>query len=305
MLPPNNPEDGVLPVWQGETEPLDDASPLRQGDVFRWESQQAPWELHGIVVTADCDIVRRKHGGILSYVPVFGLTDYWRLFTLPNRIETQLLEKTQHLLRTVVAKLQSTHRADSEPMSKEAFEDLVRDRGITEILDTLNVPASQREYPNRMLLAYRAAIAPRSEGASLEELAGVLAELREVGKAKPARTEASTVFDELAGAVRQLPGDAFFIGQIVPAAKQAYVAYLRTVRELPAAALAIQPVDLKRGAKARRVARLRSPFIYRLTQQLGAVFADIGLPSEYESERAARALGARAGLGTNDQDKGR
>jgi hypothetical protein len=302
MHPANGLQD-IPPAWGGETEPLDDASPLRQGDVFRWESQQPPWELHGILVTADCDIARRKHGGILSYVPVLALADYWRLFTLPARIETQVLEKTHALLRNVITKLQSVNRSDSEPMSSEALDDLVRDRAITEILDTLNVPAAQREYPSRLTIAYRAAIAPRSEIASLQDLAGVLAELREVAKPKPGRADSSNVLDELAGAVRQLPGDAFFIGQIVPAAEEAYVAYLRAVRELPVSALALKPIELRRGAKARRVARLKSPFIYRLTQQLGAVFADVGLPTEYESDRTVRALAARAALGTTEQDK--
>ena len=31
---------------------------------------------------------------------------------------------------------------------------------------------------------------------------------------------------------------------------------------------------------------MRSPYIYRLTQQLAAVFTAIGLPLEYESNRA-------------------
>ena len=62
---------------------------------------------------------------------------------------------------------------------------------------------------------------------------------------------------------------------------------LRLIRELPASAIAIDPVRERndREVEAVRISRLGTPFRYRLTQQLAAVFSDIGLPSEFEMSR--------------------
>jgi hypothetical protein len=76
-----------------------------------------------------------------------------------------------------------------------------------------------------------------------------------------------------------------------------WIAYLRLVREIQHDQVAVRQPDLRRKATtAKRVARLRSPYIYRLTQQLIDVFAAIGLPSEYEESRSSLvdALSVRA-----------
>jgi hypothetical protein len=65
-----------------------------------------------------------------------------------------------------------------------------------------------------------------------------------------------------------------------------YVAYLRLVREVREPEIALLATDLEKPeVSAKRISRLTSPYVYRLTQQLGDVFASIGLPEDYERNR--------------------
>ena len=86
--------------------------------------------------------------------------------------------------------------------------------------------------------------------------------------------------------LRSLPGDLFFLNEVGPDRSGGFIVYLRRVAELSPEAIAIRP--LERNARlATRISRLRPPFRYRLTQQLAAMFADIGLPREYEHRTVA------------------
>ncbi|BAK36319.1 hypothetical protein MLP_33050 [Microlunatus phosphovorus NM-1] len=58
---------------------------------------------------------------------------------------------------------------------------------------------------------------------------------------------------------------------------------IRNLREIAEDEIAIKATQQARPSK--RIARLSSPYRYRLTQQLGDVFAAIGLPEEYERRR--------------------
>src|SRR5256885_8963072 len=61
-----------------ECTPNTDAAPLHQGDIFHWLASVDPWSKFGLIITADCDIRKNKHRGILSYVPILTLRDYLR-----------------------------------------------------------------------------------------------------------------------------------------------------------------------------------------------------------------------------------
>jgi len=64
-----------------------------------------------------------------------------------------------------------------------------------------------------------------------------------------------------------------------------YVAYLRLLRELKDNQVALKPSSRSFEITHERIAHLKPPYLYRLTQQLGAVFSSIGLPTEYEASR--------------------
>jgi hypothetical protein len=55
-----------------------DGLPLLQGDLFKWLDSKftRPWSTYGVVVTADCDLLRSKTRGVISYVPALIIEDY-------------------------------------------------------------------------------------------------------------------------------------------------------------------------------------------------------------------------------------
>ena len=278
-----------------ETDAGGDPDHVRQGDIIQWESAVSPWRVMAVIVTADCDIVESKHAGTLSYVPVLGLHDYWRLVTLPRMIDNYLAKTFRRGLVERVKSLRRTFRPEfPDDPSEDAIFDILRlEPG--DMMKTLGIPESEQEAPLRHVNAYKAALT-LTDDMTVDQLATIMAELRVASDPKKPPSAAG-VLDDLPESVTKLPGDAFFIGRIAGVAESAFVAYLRLVRELSSAAVAILPRELRRsGVQARRIAHLRSPFVYRLTQQLAQVFSDIGLPRDYETQRKVLAGNVRHGL---------
>ncbi|MEQ1504272.1 MAG: hypothetical protein ABMB14_18665 [Myxococcota bacterium] len=268
---------------EAETQPITDADALRQGDIFEWMTthQDPPWRRWGLVVTADCDIVQRKHGNVLSYVPLIRTSDYTRLFMLPPLLEKALSVRHQQMMSAVHA-LQARYRPEfPDPLSAEAIETLLYGDGPDIVLDTLEVPpGEQRDRAYQALADVADAVHAQRDG-NMNAVFNAIVRLR---GGTPQNKDAlrTQIEDKFA----RLPGDAFFIGRIQGADDSGFVAYLRLVRELSIPAIALKTPDLQRdGVSARRLSRLAAPFLYRLTQQLGDVFSSIGLPQAYENAR--------------------
>jgi hypothetical protein len=282
----------ILPETEGTS---DDVGRVRQGDILRWDQPDAPWRVLGVVVTADCDISHEKHDGRLSYVPVLALQEYWRLFTLPRKIRGYLNKKHRRVLFERIRALKRAHRPDITPE--------ISDEGVTELLrlepaqalDALGVPEDERDIPTRLIESYRAATS-LNEQMGLRDLAEVLARMR-VGQNPNTAPNVESELDDLPVTLGDLPGDAFFIGRIESVTAPGFVAYLRFVRELETERIAVSQREVRPGVTVvRRIARLRSPYLYRMTQQLAQVFSDIGLPSAYEVQRSTLAAEARTSI---------
>jgi predicted DNA-binding ArsR family transcriptional regulator len=109
----------------------------------------------------------------------------------------------------------------------------------------------------------------------------------DLGDSKTLEKSASTVASDLASTLKKLPGDALFLNEVSPEHVQGYVVYLRRVIEVNENAIVRTQARLPSDARYLRASRLRSPYVYALSQQFGAVFSAIGLPTVYESARDA------------------
>jgi len=67
------------------------AAALHQGDIFEWLESRQTGDIAGVVVTADCDLEKRKHRGRVSYVPVVTLAAYLRVHYLPHKLAPRRL----------------------------------------------------------------------------------------------------------------------------------------------------------------------------------------------------------------------
>lgn len=265
--------------------PATDDAPLRQGDVFEWIPRPVDdsFRQYGLIVTADCDLAHEKHQGIISYVPVFSLRDYIRLFDLPKKVDIQL-EKAGEALAGGVRKMQKNLPGFEVPMSASTVLEWVERKKPEDVLAALGIQDSPKsERVANLIRVYDALLQSREEGSFDDQLEALVLRQAHVsdGDLGKARQQ---VMSRVVDSVAKLPGDAFFVGCITDDEPLGHVAYLRMVREINHDEVAIRVTGLD-GARAKRVSRMQSPFLYRLTQQLGDVFASIGLPADYEAQR--------------------
>lgn len=278
-----------------------DDHPLRQGDIFEWNQEtEDPWRRFGIVVTADCDIAHNKHRGRLSYVPILLISDYLRLFYLPGVLSQATDVLSQSLAKLIVTS-QETYRPDfPQPLSKERALEWARSEDPEDIANELRI---EDDRTLRILMTkatgYReATVAMEHQG--LDEQMTALQQLRVIAGSTPEQAEGSirqAVFNVVDG----LPGDCFFLRSLSSRLEEGCVVYLRLLREIGDDEIAIRSPQLQ-TASARRISRLQSPFLYRLTQQLAEVFSAIGLPTAYELRRKSYAASLQF---PSEQEKGK
>jgi hypothetical protein len=280
-----------------ECDEITDDRAIRQGDIFEWLSSSSdPYRFLALVVTADCDIAHAKHRGILSYVPILPFFDYLRLFYLPKLIERGMRPLADQLTKALLAKqvtdeirrYQVVNRPEfPDPISEQAAIHWVGSRDPIEIADELRIsdPKARETFIN--LVADYSFVDTALRSQLYDDQVEAIIRLRTRGGSLTSENATKVIWKEIHDRVKNLPGDAFFIGCVTARFSRGHVAYLRLVREVSDDEVAIKQTDLQPGSKdrAKRIARMRSPYIFRLTQQLAAVFGAVGLPTEYEDHR--------------------
>jgi hypothetical protein len=269
-----------------------DERPLRQGDVIEWhQAQQDRWRSAGIIVTADCDIAKGKHSGILSYVPVLTLEQYLEDEYVLRRVQKCKRDFDDRITATLNIGRKNTDMFPRD-IGSESLLDWIQDVGIQAVIGELKIDEATSA---QLLSDWEMRCRLHSAGCS-GVLPEMLAALFEHGsRTSPAKKSKESdmggqwikkVVNESVDAIKKLPGDKMYLNQISSRRQNGNVVYLRMLREVKDTAIAItydQFMDSE--TLARRTGRLRSPYIYRLTQMLGAVFSDIGLSGRHENER--------------------
>jgi hypothetical protein len=270
-----------------EFEDVLDARPLGQGDLLRpLEPSKDPWEGMLIVVTADCDLAKYKHAGRLSCVPVLPADTYLAIFYMPKRIEKIRNELGQRLVN-LTRKAQSDNLAEfTQPVSADRATQWILQSDPDRICETLKLSPAERDTFLPMTQVYRSCAEAVSR--TLTEQCDIYSMAAEV-LYKSGNTARKNLISDLAGHLKQLPGDAMFLNYLLDdGARSGYVAYLRVLRELKENAVAVRSSSRSYEISHERTAHLKPPYLYHLTQRLGAVFSSIGLPDEYEAERNTR-----------------
>lgn len=272
---------------------FDPDAEIRQGDVLELLPGAEPeaWSSHlGIVLTANCDLVYRKHGGVLSYVPVVPVEVYARAILLPRLIEAEIERSERHLSEAVPVE-------DGWPSLGRLTEMLELGERIETVCEALpnhpdtEVVAIRIERLSAALDCQRTYTDEADTTAAIALVEGLLHRLRAIDGHKPQPPWHALGREVHNRLTKSLPGDSIFIDRVSPDHREGYIAYLRLIREIQHDSIARSAVEEQRlGARvaARRVGRLGLLYLHRLTQQLVKVFADIGRPTDYETnwERA-------------------
>jgi hypothetical protein len=231
---------------------------LFQGDVLRWERPtETPWREHALVVTASCDLRQNKNRGLISYVPVVAFSSYVRFFWAPEFMDRRLAHQKDVGFAAVRKAVEAAR--GSCGLSHEAALGWVLRAEVDEVV-------AEREL---------------RECQSADAFMSLLSDRLGLISGKAGTDGPGGIRSALEGHCTSLPGDVFFIST-VPGGGGGHFAMLRHVSQIEEGDIEMDPVA-RPGARlpARRVGRLGSPYVYALTQQLGKIFSDIGLPSTH------------------------
>jgi hypothetical protein len=258
---------------------------LAQGDVFAWvQAPEDPWRRYGIIITADCDIAHQKNSGVLSYVPLLTVSDYLITFYLPRHASKLRIRIEEDLVKTTHQFQAANLPSYPSLLASDVIISWLEEAGSQAVADDIRASGSEREK----FIKYaetRAGLVACASSADIKAHVNAVCGARQFLQGGTLDSVRSKLWKDIQMHLRDLPGDALFIRALTKEHTSGFVAYLRFVRELSQSAVAIKPAELTTGAQARRIGRLRAPYVYRLTQMLGSVFSSIGLPEAYENAR--------------------
>lgn len=237
-------EKQIESVWITLESP---ANRVSQGDLFYFEDEDSS-KRYGIVVTADCDLTKRKHSKLVSFVPLLSLEE-----ALTDCLYIDHLEKIRTQIGIMLHEKLQADVVPTDPAFSATIDAIIRDR---------------EEVPHEILAAADVYL-HRSESISTQEFTNILALLKNSPKKAFVRFEQQI----------NSRGDIILLTRPPLVAHDVRIAWLRRVWQVSIGTLALRTSEfVPNSNQGQHVARLASPFKYRLTQQFAQVFSDIGTP---------------------------
>ena len=223
------------------------ASQLQQGDLIAFRSDD-PLRRYGVIVTADCDLEHKKHARLVTMVPVIELGELVEHYLLLEQCDKQSAQ--------LISLVQRTFELHHWPSLPEDFAEL-----RARIEEQGNNPAMSAPCLAARLL------------------------LHEIDKLSPAEyTAVMTAARVNIGDMRKKvdaqvksKGDILLLPTLMELGIAADIAWMRHIWQMPLRNIVLRNSET-RDDTGQKVARLDSPYRYRLTQLMAQVFSDIGLP---------------------------
>jgi hypothetical protein len=231
--------------WQLDTA-VSPGATLNQGDLVRFPSSEDALRRAGIVVTADCDLKNKKHARLVTLAPIVTVE-----VILERCLLVEDCERKMDLIEAYVF--------------KEFGIDPSRDRDVA--LASLEEQVSSKRESSSEIALFAAELIL---GTSQEVRIG---EHRELMAALGLKTKAA---DSLIDSIRKR-GDLMVLPNPKSLGIEGSIAWVRQVWQVPQSDIALRTSEVA-ARPGERVARLDSPYRYRLTQLLAQMFSDIGLP---------------------------
>lgn len=220
---------------------------LSQGDFIRFDGEDSPLRKFGIVVTADCDLEQRKHARSLTLVPVVPSSTVLEYYLIPEDCE-----KKRSMIERYVFKQVSIDENQDAETKLALLKQVYTEQGA-------NLDATTRLGTEFIL--------GRISSVSVSDYKNLMEKV----KSGPKKLEALKQQLRSRGDLLILPDTSDF-------AVKAGVAWMRHVWQMPISEVAIRTSEIG-DRSGERMARLDSPYRYRLTQLMAQVFSDIGLPN--------------------------
>lgn len=227
---------------------------IHQGDLIRFNDTDNDLERLAVVVTADCDLAHNKHARLLTLVPVVSARTILEHYLIPDDCEKRRLDIERYALNLSSA---STDATAVRYASLEQFE----------------LPPG---HPGREPFCIaRDFLLHRLHAISYSSYQSLFNAMQSKGKTADAFNQQL-----------RSRGDLLILPESEQIPIRGHVAWIRRLRQIHYTDVALRTSDLSTKT-AERIGRLDSPYRYRLTQLIGQVFADIGLPDGTDSIDAA------------------
>ena len=269
----------LFPEWSE----LHSGQPVRQGDVLAAiRHEPDAWRELLVVLTADCDLARAKHGGALSCVPLLTHGNYLLTFRFEKLRDSFSDKLTGQMLDAYCTA--PTFMATSPRISRSRMREWVVEAEVASVALTLKLEGEHAARFQQFAEAFRGLV--NTVPTSLDAAVRMLAEAKLIlGESRTIEKCINSVANEFASSLRTLPGDALYLNEVSPEHTQGYVAYLRRIIEVREGSVVRSRSRMPHDACYLRISRLRSPYVYAMSQQFASVFSAIGLPVEYEDAR--------------------
>lgn len=229
------------------------APTLRQGDLIHFANSTEALKHSGLVVTADCDLENRKHARVVTLVPIVTPDVILEYYLLPEDCDRRI----DHITSYLANRLGIPRGHDRETAIA-----LIREAEAASPFEDLT--------PESVAAGF---LLGRSD---IVSISGYSALMTAIGL-PPKKA------DSLAEQMMRR-GDLLVLPEAQELGIAGCIAWIRHIWQVPTSDIAIKTSDLDSRSGEKR-ARLASPFRYRLTQLLGQVFSDIGLPNAPNSVR--------------------
>jgi hypothetical protein len=244
--------------------------PLHQGDIFEFINKKSLWEDYGIIITTDCDIAWCKNSDVYSYCPIIKLKEYFYQIYLPKQIEyNKILEKVKGII-------DKQNGNNNKGVDISSINQWIKDRGIEGALEDINIKTDDMRsavsflYDSdkglctiQVFLRYRNILDSKSEN----------------------NKEIKILENKFRNHIINLKGDLFYINYIHGVNEIGYIVNLRRIGRFSRENISISSYDNGEKVYLKRIAKMVSPFNYRITQNVAQMFSDIGLPEDYEDDR--------------------
>lgn len=272
--------DSALPEWVD----VGAGAPLRQGDVIKsLTSDDDLWHEILLVITADCDLANSKHGGSLTCVPILDHADYLLTFR-HEKLRELLATKLTDRITEVHARDSAASSRPSPYISSERLRAWVEETDTRDIIRILQISDDNASDLATLVTALKSLVTetPNNVADSVRVLGQAKLATGEVKDLERAHTWCRNEYSQV---IKSLPGDSVFLNELSPAHARGYIIYLRRVVEVNDSAVVQSTSRIPSEARYLRISRLRSPYIYAISQQFGSVFSAVGLPQSHTDLR--------------------
>ncbi len=255
--------------------PVSDAEEIRQGDVIRRIEATSGIVTWGVIVTADCDIARKKTGERYTWLEIVSIKAYLEGIWAEEQLR-QMIKKQARISAEAISVQIRKQKLSLNPLHPESLSKWLSTATAEEVLSAVS-----KTVDSKQLAALQALRLAHGYGTN----ANALSRFTEASKLL-GRTE-KNLQDLIREALNSGGGfpDFFVLPELPNTPDLGFVVLLRAVSSLSSGNLFLTEVDARindRPGEFHRIGRFSDGLRFAITQKLAFLFSRIGMPTTFE-----------------------